>query len=395
VRTLLGRTLGRAWDDNIFSESAAAAFWQTLSLPPLLLGLFGILSYFGDWFGPGTVEAVQAWIVNLTSGVFSTSAVEQIIAPTVADVLTTARAELISLGFIISLWSGSSAMAAFVDAITRAHDQYQVRNPVWQRTLALLMYLVGLLTGIIALPIIAIGPNRLTALLPDDWERAAVMLAGWAYYPALGVLLVLALTTLYRVALPLKPPWRRGLPGALLAALVFLGGATGLRYYLDWITGTGYTYGALAAPIAFLLATFFIGMAIVIGAHLNAAIQTVWPAPLADRRGRLERAGGIVGEAVVVARRNPEAAAAALRGLGYVVVRPDGAHTHELDIHGLDLHTVPVPAGSEQGEPDRRDDAGGDGAAGRGEAAGDEAPAPASRPGDEAPGPASRPRDGS
>ena len=32
---------GQAWDDDIFSEAAAAAFWQTLSLPPLLLGLFG------------------------------------------------------------------------------------------------------------------------------------------------------------------------------------------------------------------------------------------------------------------------------------------------------------------------------------------------------------------
>src|SRR3712207_7087635 len=46
-RRLLGRTLGNAWDDDIFSESAAAAFWQTLSLPPLLLGLFGILGYVG------------------------------------------------------------------------------------------------------------------------------------------------------------------------------------------------------------------------------------------------------------------------------------------------------------------------------------------------------------
>ena len=51
-RQLVVRTLVRAWDDNIFSESAAAAFWQTLSLPPLLLGLFGVLSYVGDLYGP-------------------------------------------------------------------------------------------------------------------------------------------------------------------------------------------------------------------------------------------------------------------------------------------------------------------------------------------------------
>ena len=34
---LVLRTASKAWDGNIFSEAAEAAFWQTLSLPPLLL----------------------------------------------------------------------------------------------------------------------------------------------------------------------------------------------------------------------------------------------------------------------------------------------------------------------------------------------------------------------
>ena len=120
ARRLLGRTMGNAWNDDIFTESAAAAFWQTLSLPPLLLGLFGILGYVGGAFGPDTVAAVQQWIIELTGGLFSRNAVDEIIAPTVADVLSTARAEVISVGFVLSFFWGSSAMAAFVDAITRA-----------------------------------------------------------------------------------------------------------------------------------------------------------------------------------------------------------------------------------------------------------------------------------
>ena len=111
--------MGNAWNDDIFTESAAAAFWQTLSLPPLLLGLFGILGYVGGAFGPDTIAAVQQWIIDLTAGVFSRNALEDIIVPTVADVLSTARAEVISVGFVLSFWSGSSAMASFVDAITR------------------------------------------------------------------------------------------------------------------------------------------------------------------------------------------------------------------------------------------------------------------------------------
>src|SRR3954465_7128156 len=93
VRRVAGRALAGAWDDDIFSESAAAAFWQTLSLPPLLLGIFGVLGYIGGWFGPDTVTAVEQWIIDLTSGVFSTNAVDEIIVPTVTDILTVARGE--------------------------------------------------------------------------------------------------------------------------------------------------------------------------------------------------------------------------------------------------------------------------------------------------------------
>lgn len=283
------RTLVRAWDDNIFSESAAAAFWQTLSLPPLLLGLLGSLGYVGSWFAPNTLELVRGEILHVAGGVFSGNAVDEVIVPTVDSILTTGRSELVSLGFVISLWSGSSAMSSFVDAITRAHDQYGVRNPIWQRTLALILYLVGLVAGIVALPLLALGPDRITRVLPGAWRADITSLIGWLYYPVLGIGLVVALTTLYRLALPAKPPWRRGLPGALLAAVVFLVGVTGLRVYLNAITTTGYTYGALAAPIAFLLAAFFIGFAVVIGAHLNAALQHFHPVRLKDRRGVVDQ----------------------------------------------------------------------------------------------------------
>lgn len=280
------RLLSRAWDDDVLSQSASAAFWQTLSLPPLLLGLFGALGYVERWFGPDTVVAVQEWIIRITSGVFSRNAVDEIIVPTVADILTTARGEVVSFGFVLSFWSGSSAMATFVDAITRAHDQYPVRSWVWQRTLAILLYLASLAVGIVLLPVAALGPDRLLPLLPDVVEPAARAVVNAVYLPVVVVVLVLALTTLYKIALPFKPPWHRGLPGAVLAAVVFLVGATGLRLYLDWITSTGYTYGALAAPIAFLLGMYFIALAVILGAYLNAAVQAVRPAPL-RRRGRL------------------------------------------------------------------------------------------------------------
>jgi len=96
---------------------------------------------------------------------------------------------------------------------------------------------------------------------------------------------------LYRVSLPKPLPSHRLVLGAVLATAVFLITTVGLRIYLTYITSTGYTYGALATPIAFLLFDFFLGFAIMIGAELNAAIQEEWPAPVTHAkrlRGWLE-----------------------------------------------------------------------------------------------------------
>ncbi|WP_372668223.1 YihY/virulence factor BrkB family protein [Amycolatopsis kentuckyensis] len=283
---LVTRTFAKAWEGNIFSEAAEAAFWQTLSLPPLLLGLLGSLGFVGEWFGQDVVAAVHDRIIGFCRTVFSQNAVHDIIEPTVNSILTVGKGEIVSVGFLISLWAGSSAMSSFVDAITVAHDQYGVRNDVWQRIFALLLYLCGLVILVVGLPLLAIGPDLLPEFFPADWRPTVASWVSALYFPTLGVMITLALTTLYKLALPRKLPWHRGLPGAVLAMVVFLLSSVGLRIYLNWITKTGYTYGALAAPIAFLLLMFFIGLAVVGGAYFNSAIQELWPAKATRRQRR-------------------------------------------------------------------------------------------------------------
>ncbi len=274
---VLGRTVGKAWGDGIFSMAAQAAFWQALSLPPLLLGLLGALGYVGGWFGPETVEIVEARIVAFARQIFTPEVVDQLIAPTAAGILTRGRADVVSVGFLLALWAGSSAIASVVDSITRAHGQHGVRHPVWQRLFSLLIYVCALVVAVFALPVVALGPDLLPQVLPPAWRPAAVAAVEAFYYPGTGALLVAVLTTVYHAALPHSPPWRRLLPGALLAMVVFVAAATGLRVYLTVLTATGYTYGALAAPIAFLLFAFLLGLSVVLGAQLNNAVEEVWP----------------------------------------------------------------------------------------------------------------------
>jgi membrane protein len=270
------RTLSKSWDDSIFSESAQAAFWCALSLPPLLLGMLGSLAYIAPIFGPDTLPAIQEQFISTAGRFFSRNVVNEIIAPTVRDIVTGARGEVVSLGFVISLWAGSSAISAFVDSITESHDQTPLRHPVRQRFFALGLYVVMLVGAIVTAPFIALGPRKIAENIPDSWDNVLA----FGYYPVLFLGLVVAMTFLYRVSLPKPLPSHRLVIGSVLATVVFLIATFGLRVYLTWITSTGYTYGALATPIAFLLFAFFLGFAIMLGAELNAAIEEEWPAPV-------------------------------------------------------------------------------------------------------------------
>jgi len=272
---IVKRTLSKSWDDSIFAESAQAAFWCALSLPPLLLGMLGSLAYVAPLFGPETLPTIQQRLISTANTFFSPNVVNEIIEPTVRDIMAGARGEVVSLGFVISLWAGSSAVSAFLDSIVEAHDQTPLRHPVRQRFYALGLYVVMLVGVIVSAPFIALGPIKIAQYVPDSWDYAL----SWGYYPVLFLGLVVAVTFLYRVSLPKPLPSHRLVLGSVLAAAVFLITTLGLRVYLTWITATGYTYGALATPIAFLLFAFFLGFAIMIGAELNAAVQEEWPAP--------------------------------------------------------------------------------------------------------------------
>ena len=210
---VIGRTLGKAWDDDIFSLSAQAAFWQALSLPPLFLGLLGSLGYVGGWFGPETVDIVEGKIIGFARRVFTPDVVDQLIAPTASSILTRGRADVVSVGFLVSLWAGSSAIASVVDSITEAHDQYGVRNPVWQRLFSLLIYLSALVVAVFTLPLVALGPDLLPRCCPRPGARPPPWSSRRSTTRVSGCCWCWCSPALYQAALPHSPPGGGCCPG--------------------------------------------------------------------------------------------------------------------------------------------------------------------------------------
>ena len=275
-RVFAGTVVG-AWNHDVIARAAQVAFWQTLSLAPLLLGVLGSLSFVSTLFSTDTVTVVEAWIVSLAGQIFTPDVVDEIIAPTASSILSDGRGDVVSIGFVMALWSGSAAIASLVDSISEAHGQMQVRHPVWQRTVSLLIYLLALVVAVTVLPVVALGPDVILSWLPPTWAPLWQGTLALFSLPGAAVVMVVALTVLYRVSLPHSLPWVRLLPGAVLAVVTFVACATGLRIYIAVLTGSGYTYGALATPIAFLLFAFMLGLAVVVGAHFNNAIAEVRP----------------------------------------------------------------------------------------------------------------------
>ena len=55
---------------------------------------------------------------------------------------------MISLGFILALWSGSRALNVFVDTITIMHGLGGHRGIVKTRALSFLLYILAMITGV-------------------------------------------------------------------------------------------------------------------------------------------------------------------------------------------------------------------------------------------------------
>lgn len=276
---LVKRTALEFWKDRVLGLSAEAAFWQLLSLPALLLALMGTIGYFGAQLGAGNVVEVESTILRAASRLVAPTAVAQLVQPAVHAVLTTGRADVVSVGFVIALWTGSSSMATYVNTITIAYDLRDVRGAVRSRLLALWLYLGAVAIGVVVLPAAVLGPGAIVHLAPASVRDTVQHLVMAAYWPVVVSGSLVALMSLYHLAVPVRVPWRRGLPGSVLALAIWLLGSFGLRVYVSFLAGAESVYRPLSAPLAILLFFYVTGLAVLIGAELNAEIDKLWPSP--------------------------------------------------------------------------------------------------------------------
>ena len=131
--------------------AAEAAFFAILSLPPLIFGLAGI-GFVAQRFDVAQLADFRDQVLALAGRALTPDAVNTVIEPTLDEVLSGGRFEVISIGFVIALWSGSRALNVVVDTITIMYGMGGQRGIVRTRALSFVMYLVFLLVGVVLLP---------------------------------------------------------------------------------------------------------------------------------------------------------------------------------------------------------------------------------------------------
>ncbi len=262
--------------------AAEVAFFTLMSVPPLLLCLAGTLGYLSR----STIAVVERDILNAAGVVLSQSSINQVVTPLLHSVFSGGRPDLISIGFMLALWSGSRALYVFVETVTIMYGLEGNRGIIHTRVLSLGLYIVALIVGTIVLPLLVAGPGLVVDALPMSAGLVHAL-----YWPSAVVLSVVFMTTLYHVSVPVRTPWKEDLPGALVALLVLAVGSGVLRFYLVHSVEGPTVYSSLAAPVAVLLWIGVTALAVLIGAAMNASVDRMWPSRATEAaRAQNERA---------------------------------------------------------------------------------------------------------
>ena len=270
---LVVTTVGTCMRYRVTGLAAEAAFFAVLSVPPLIFALAGAVGYVTEQFTPAQIQDVREGVLNIAHRALTDGAVQKIIAPTIDDVLKGGRFDVISLGFILALWSGSRALNVFVDTITIMHGLGGHRGIIKTRALSFLLYVLAMVTGTVAIPLVLGGPTLVGKWLPPSAEFVMTF-----YWPTVIILSICFLATLYHASVPVRTRWRFNLPGATFALVCWILGSFLLRWILTATASDSKSiYGPLAAPIAVLLWLYVVAIAVLIGAAVNAAFDTVFP----------------------------------------------------------------------------------------------------------------------
>lgn len=273
----LRRTPVSMWNDDVSDWAAALTYYAILALLPGLLvtvSLIGLVS----------PDATDALIAHITAWAPADSgtALHQALRDMAEE--RSAALTLVVAGGVSALWSASSYLAVFRRALHTLHGVKDTRT-AWRKAHRIVLTAAALLALLVLSALVLVLSGPLAESLGRGLGLGAAGATAWSLFrwPVLLCLVALLVLVLFRSGPPQARGVRHGLPGGVLAALLWLTASAGFTLYVS-LSGTySRLYGSLAGIVVFLVWLWLSHLALLAGAQFNAEAQK-HPSRLRSRR---------------------------------------------------------------------------------------------------------------
>lgn len=118
---LIERTGRGTLNDRVPGLAAEAALFTLISLPALLLAIIGSLGFVAAALGPQGNQELRELVLGIPAS-FLSDLTYASYERTVNAVLTQTRGSVVSIGIVLSLWTGSRAVNRYLETITIAYN---------------------------------------------------------------------------------------------------------------------------------------------------------------------------------------------------------------------------------------------------------------------------------
>ena len=265
-RNVLASTVRETLKDDAQGLAAQLSFHFFLSLFAMLLAMVAFASLFPLGNVAGEMTRLLAPIAP--------AQVLTIISDQMVAISQRPDTGILAIGLVTALWSASAAMGAVIDALNHARGVVESR-PWWRVRLVALLLTAGLAVfALVAIALVLAGPQVADRVTQWFGLGSTVDLVWKAVqWPIAFVLAAVGIGLIYHFGPDKAQRWRWLTPGSVVATALWLAGSLGFRAYVLRFKSYAGTYGTLGGVIVLLLWFYVFGLAIIIGAELDAEIE--------------------------------------------------------------------------------------------------------------------------